>query len=418
MNNGTVQKKRVVVTGFGLVTPVGNTTEDTWSAILAGKSGFSRTSQFISLDGLGVGGVCEVKDFDAKALLGRREARRRDRFQQIACVAANEALAQSGLQITDENRTRVGCFVGTGTGGIQSTIAAEHALQNGGARKVSPFAVPMIMPNGAAGLIAIDHGIQGPSLTTTTACAAGSDGVGQGFRAITHGWVDAAVVGGTEAPLTRMTVAGFSQAGALSVRSDGTPSPFDKDRDGLIPGEGTGMLVIESLEHAQARGATILGEIIGYGATTDAFHVTAPPEDGSGAGRAITAAITEAGITGADIDYINAHGTGTRLNDEAETKSIKLALGEDAYNIPISSTKSMTGHIMGGTGAIEAVFCLLAMRDSVVPPTINLVEFDPACDLTYIANEAKRDVNIDIATTHAFGFGGHNSVLVLKKFAG
>jgi len=251
-------------------------------------------------------------------------------------------------------------------------------------------------------------------LTSVTACAAGSDAIGQAFRYVQNGMVDAAVTGGTECPMTAMTVAGFARAGALSVRTEGTPSPFDKSRDGLIPGEGAGMLVLESLEHAQARGANILAEVTGYGVTTDAFHVTAPPEDGSGAARAIRQAVNEAGITGADIDYINAHGTGTVLNDQAETAAIKLALGEDAYGIGISSTKSMTGHIMGGTGAIEAVFCTLAMRDSLMPPTINLVEKDEKCDLDYVAG-TPRAAEINVATTHAFGFGGHNSVLVLEK---
>ena len=415
MSNGTNGNRRVVVTGIGLLTPVGNNVTDTWEAILAGKSGFSTTSQFFDTSQSEAGGVCEVKGFDPEALFGRREARRRDRYQLFASATANEALEQSGLKITDENRENIGVFVGTGAGGIQSTVETEWIRQEKGERRVSPFAITKIMSNGAAGMVAIDHGIFGPALTTVTACAAGSDGIGQAFRYVKSGILDAAITGGTEAPMTAMTIAGFARAGALSNRSEGTPSPFDESRDGLIPGEGAGMLVIESLEHAQARGAHILGELVGYGVTNDAHHVTAPPSDGSGAARAIRQAVRESGISPADIDYINAHGTGTVLNDQAETAAIKLALGDDAYNIGISSTKSMTGHIMGGTGAIEAIFCLLAMRDSMMPPTINFVDADEKCDLDYVTNTA-RPGNVDVAMTNAFGFGGHNSVLMLKKF--
>lgn len=412
MENG---HKRVVVTGTGMVTPLGHNVADTWAAILAGKSGFGPITLFDTA-GHTAQGACEVKDFDADALLGRKEARRRDRYQHFVAVAAMEAMAQSGLRITDENRQRIGVIMGTGIGGLQTTVNQEAALQEGGPRRVSPFAIPMIMANGAAGMAAIDYGIQGPSYAVTTACAAGCDGVGQAFRYIKHGLVDAVLTGGVEAPLVSVAIGSFERAGAVSVKATGTPSPFDKDRDGLIPGEGAGILVLESLEHAQARGATILGEIIGYGQTTDAHHITAPAEGGMGASRAILAALAEAGVRPDQVDYINAHGTGTVLNDSAETAAIKAAFGEHAYNIPVSSTKSMTGHIMGGTGAIETIFCMLAMRDSMLPPTINFNQGAADCDLDYIPNYA-RPGTVHIATNHAFGFGGHNAVLVIKSFA-
>ena len=293
--------------------------------------------------------------------------------------------------------------------------AGEQRPSLAGPRRVTPYAVTMIMPNGAAGLAAIDFGIWGPSVTITSACAAGSDAVGHAFHHVRSGMIDCAIAGGTESPITSMAMAGFERAGALSSREEGTPSPFDVNRDGFVPGEGAGMLVIETLESARSRGATILGEIVGYGQTTDAFHITAPPEDGSGAARAIRKALEDAAVKPEQIDYINAHGTGTPLNDVSETLAIKSVLGEHAYNIGISSTKSMTGHIMGGTGAIECVFCTLVLRDQIMPPTINLVDQDPECDLDYVPNTA-RPGKISTVTNHAFGFGGHNAVLVFKQF--
>lgn len=412
MGNG---KHRVVITGMGLVTPIGHNTEDSWAAILAGQTGFATKSEQFDINEVSIDGVCEVKDFDAASYIGRKEARRRDRNQQFVAVATQEALDQSGLQITDSNREDIGIFIGTGVGGIQTTIQVEHTRQQSGPRRVSPFSVPMIMPNGAAGMAAIDYGIQGPSLAITTACAAGNDAVGYAFRQVRDGTICAALAGGTEAPLTKMTIAGFDQAGALSHRKEGTPSPFDRDRDGLVPGEGAGVILIESLESAQARGATILGELVGYGQTTDAFHITAPAEGGAGAARAIKKALEDAGVSPNEVDYINAHGTGTVLNDSSETMAIKSVLGEYAYSVPTSSTKSMTGHIMGGTGAIETVFCALTLRDQVAPPTINFENAGEDCDLDYIPNQ-KRTGSFNIALNNAFGFGGHNAVIVIKRF--
>jgi 3-oxoacyl-[acyl-carrier-protein] synthase II len=409
-------KQRVVVTGLGLITPLGHNVPDTWAAILAGQSGLGMPTMLGDYDHQAAR-VCEVKDFDPIEAIGRREARRRDRFQQFATVVAQEAMSQSGLQITDDNRERVGIFMGTGVGGILTLVEQEHVLLEQGLRRISPFAITKIMPNGAGGMLAIDYGIYGPSTTITTACAAGNDAIGHAFKAIRAGEVDAALAGGSEAILTSVAVGGFERAGAVSSATDHTPRPFDIARDGLVPGEGAGMVVLESLSHAQARGAAILGEIIGYGQTTDAFHITAPSEGGLGAARAITRALEDAKISPDRVDYISAHGTGTQLNDSHETMSIKAALGDHAYKVAISSTKSMTGHIMGATGAIESVFCILAIRDQIMPPTINYETPDPECDLDYIPNEA-RPGEVKIALDNAFGFGGHNSVLVISEFAG
>ena len=407
---------RVVVTGLGLITPVGHNVSDTWEAILAGKSGLGEFT-IIDKGELGIGGACEVKDFDAAEFIGRRDARRRDRFQQFATVAANQAMAQSGLEISDENRERVGIVIGTGIGGIQTLIAQEAVLHESGTRRLSPFAIPMIMANGAAGMLAIDYGIQGPSTTIATACASGSDAIGHAFKSIRYGELDAAITGGTESIITSVALGGFERAGATSSRSSDTPSPFDLNRDGLIPGEGAGMLILEELEFARARGAEILGEVVGYGQTTDAFHITAPAEDGAGAVRAINQALAVAEMDPSEIDYISAHGTGTQLNDSNETNAIKSVMGESAYDVAISSTKSMTGHIMGATGAIEMVFCVLAIRDQVVPPTTNYHTPDPDCDLDYVPNEA-RDARVGAVMNNALGFGGHNAVLVLNEFQG
>jgi 3-oxoacyl-[acyl-carrier-protein] synthase II len=408
------QHHRVVVTGTGMITPLGHSVAETWEAILAGRSGFGPFTLLEKGDH-SAGGLCEVKDFDPEAHLGRRDARRRDRNQQLATVAAREAMAQSGLEITDANRERVGISFGTGVGGIRTLVDQEQTRQERGLNRLSPFGITMIMPNGAAGMIAIDYGIQGPSTTITTACAAGSDAVGHAFRAIRRGELDAVLAGGSESIITHVAIGGFEQARATSSRESQTPRPFDRERDGLVVGEGAAMLVLESLEHARARGATILGEIVGYGQTTDAYHITAPAEGGRGAARAIAIALRDAGLQPEDVDYISAHGTATDLNDKYETLAIKAALGEAALRVPVSSTKSMTGHIMGATGAIESIFCLLAIRDNVLPPTINYAVPDPECDLDCVPNEARPAV-VRVALNNAFGFGGHNAALAFKEF--
>lgn len=408
--------RRVVITGMGLITPLGHNVDDTWRAILAGQSGFGPLT-LVDTPGHIVGGACEIKDFDPTIFMDRKEARRRDRYQQLAIVAADEAIRDSGLVITDDNRESIGVSLGTGVGGMRTMVEQEGTVRDQGVRRVSPFSITMIMPNGAAGMIAIEHGIWGPTTTITTACAASNDAVGHAFRAIRSGDVDVMIAGGSESILVSVAIGGFERAGATSTKSSETPQPFDLNRDGLVIGEGAGMMVLESLEFAQARGANILAEVVGYGQTTDAFHITAPPENGSGAARAMSKALADARLRPEDVSFISAHGTGTQLNDAAETSAIKLALGEHAYNIPVVSTKSMTGHIMGGTGAIESVFCALSIRDQIVPPTINYVTPDPACDLDYVPNVARK-AQVSVCLNNAFGFGGHNSVLAIRSFNG
>lgn len=405
---------RVVVTGTGAITPLGHNVPDTWAAVLAGQSGFGPFTLIAKREHQ-AGGLCEVKDFDPAQYMDKRDARRRDRNQQLAAVAAYEAMRQADLAVTDENRERVGIVFGTGVGGIQTLVSQEHVLLESGLRRLSPFSITMIMPNGAAGMLAIDYGIHGPSTTITTACAAGCDAVGHAFRAIRRGELDAVLTGGTESVITSVAIGGFERAGATSESTHHAPRPFDKNRDGLVVGEGAGMLVLESLAHAQARGARILGEVVGYGQTTDAHHITAPAEGGAGAARAMRQALADAGLQPADVDYVSAHGTATQLNDLSETKAIKQAFGDYAYKVAISSTKSMTGHIMGATGAIESIFCLLAMRDQILPPTIHYETPDPECDLDYVPNVA-RPARVRVAMNNAFGFGGHNAVLVFKQF--
>ncbi|HEX6384843.1 MAG TPA: beta-ketoacyl-ACP synthase II [Anaerolineae bacterium] len=412
MNNN--HQHRVVITGMGMITPLGHNVPDTWAAILAGQSG---VGPFTLLERRehSSGVVCEVKAFDPHEYMDRRDVRRRDRFQQLATVAAAEAIRHANLTIDDDNRERIGIILGTGVGGIQTLVEQEHVVLNQGLRRVSPFAITMIMPNGASGMLAIDYGIHGPSPTITTACAAGADAIGHAFRAIRRGELDAVLTGGSESVLTSVAIGGFERAGATSAKESDTPQPFDKNRDGLVVGEGAGMLVLESLEHALARGANIFAEVAGYGQTTDAHHITAPAKGGAGAARAINVALADAKLEPEDIDYISAHGTATPLNDASETTAIKRALGEHAYNVAISSTKSMTGHIMGATGAIESIFCALAIRDQVAPPTINYETPDPDCDLDYVPNAA-RPARIRVCVNNAFGFGGHNAVLVIREF--
>jgi 3-oxoacyl-[acyl-carrier-protein] synthase II len=408
------QKRRVVVTGTGAITALGHNVNDIWTAVLAGRSGLGPLTLIDRRDH-SIGGVCEVKHFNPADYMDRRDARRRDRYQQLATVAAREAMRQANLTVSDDNREQIGIYMGTGVGGIQTLVAQEHVVLNEGLRRISPFAITMIMPNGAAGMLAIDYGIQGPSPTITTACAAGADAIGHAFGAIRRGELDAALTGGTESIITSLGIGGFERAGATSSKDAGTPQPFDKNRDGLVIGEGAALLVLESLEHAQARGAVILGEICGYGQTTDAHHITAPAEGGMGAARAIKKALADAAMPATAVDYISAHGTATHLNDLYETMAIKNALGHHAYQVAISSTKSMTGHVMGATGAIESVFCVQALRDQVLPPTINYETADPDCDLDYVPNEA-RSAPLKVAINNSFGFGGHNAVLVFRKF--
>lgn len=408
--------RRVVITGTGLISSLGHSTEETWSAILRGESGIGDFT-LIEKGDHSSGGICEVKNFDPATSIGKRNARRRDRFQQLATVAGKEAMQKSGLEITDQNRERVGIYIGTGVGGIRTLVDQEHVRLARGTRRISPFAIAMIMPNGAAGLMAIDYGIYGPSNTIATACAAGNDAIGHAYKAIRAGELDAALSGGAESLITSVALGGFERTGATSPRSSNAPQPFDRNRDGLVAGEGAAILILEELESAKRRGAKILGELAGYGQSTDAFHITAPSKGGAGAARAINIALNDAGLDPSEVDYVSAHGTGTQLNDFNETIALKTTLGEHAYTIGVSSTKSMTGHVMGATGAIEAIFCILAIRDKVFPPTINYETPDPECDLDYVPNIA-RPADVSITLNNAFGFGGHNAVLVIKEFKG
>jgi beta-ketoacyl-acyl-carrier-protein synthase II len=409
-------QKRVVITGMGTINPLGHDQDSTWDALISGTSGVSPITLFDSSDLL-VHIACEVKEFDPTDYMEVREARRRDRFEQLAAVAANEALAQAKLEFKPE---RVGVIISSAIGGLATIEQSIVTAATHDPRRVSPFTIPMLMSNGAAGLVAIDIGATGPAFSVASACASGSDGIGQGFILIQSGAIDVGIVGASEAALTHIGIACFDRLGALSRRNDEldkTPAPFDKDRDGLVMGEGAAVLVIESLEHAQARGAEILAEIVGYGSTADAYHVTAPAEDGAGGAAAMRAALQSAGLDHAQVNYINAHGTGTALNDQAETRAIKAALGERAYEIPVSSTKSMTGHMMGATGALESIICVQAIRKGIVPPTIHLNTPDPECDLDYVPNQA-RQVEVEVAVNNAFGFGGHNAVLAFRRFEG
>lgn len=410
--------EKVVITGMGAVSPLGHTADESWQAALNGKSGVAPVTRCDTSD-LAVHIACEVKDFNPSDYIDPKEVRRRDLFTHFAMVAVQEALVQAGLEITDENSTRVGMFVSSALGGLESVESAVHTQADRGSRRVNPFTVPMYMLNGAAGSIAIDLGINGQSGSVATACASGGDSIGLGWMLIRSGSLDAAIVGASDAPITSVGMAAFDRLGAMSRRNEdysSTPQPFDLNRDGFVLGEGAGVLVIERESTARARGAVILAELAGYGATSDAYHITAPAEGGTGGARATELALAAAEAPLESIGYINAHGTATGLNDSAETMAIKSVFGELAYNIPVSSTKSMTGHMMGATGGLEAVFCTKAVLENKVPPTIHYETPDPVCDLDYIPNSA-RDVVVDTAVNNSFGFGGHNAVVVIRKYA-
>lgn len=409
--------RRVVITGLGSVNPIGLTVEETWNSCLQSVSGVGPITLFDSTDYM-VQIACEVKNFDPNRYMSKSEARRRDRCQQLATAAAKEAVADAGLEIIGSNAERVGVMVSSAIGGLTTLENSTRIIMNSGPRRVSPFTIPMLMPNGPSGLIAIDTGARGPALSVSSACASSSDGIGLAWQLIRSGTLDIAVTGGTDATVTGIAVGAFDRLGAMSRRNDDysmTPQPFDKNRDGLVMGEGAAVLILEELQSAKERRAPILAELAGYAATADSFHITAPQEDGSGGSAAIVKALNAAGINADDVDYINAHGTATQLNDLSETRAVQAVFGENASAIPISSTKSMTGHMMGATGALEALFCVKAITDTVAPPTIHYQTQDPECKLDYIPNTA-REMPINVAISNSFGFGGHNSVLVFKKF--
>lgn len=408
---------KVVITGMGTVSPIGLSVQDTWQNLLNGVSGVGPITLFDAEKYLAKL-ACEVKNFVPEKYMEAREARRRDRFQQFASAASQEAIQQAGLELNEVASGRVGVIVSSAIGGLEALADNILILIENGPRRVSPFVIPMLMSNGAAGLIAIDNGYRGPSFSVSSACASGADGLGVAWSLIRAGMIDIAIAGAADATVTEVAVAAFDRLGALS-RQDGmngsTPKPFDINRDGFVIGEGAAILVLERESTAQNRGAEILAELAGYGGTADAYHITAPSEDGEGGSKAIVAALEAAQVNYDQIGYINAHGTATQLNDISETRAIKGAFGDLAYEIPISSTKSMTGHMMGTTGALEAIICVQAVRESILPPTINYDTPDPECDLDYIPNIA-REKKITSALSNAFGFGGHNAVLVVKEY--
>jgi 3-oxoacyl-[acyl-carrier-protein] synthase II len=411
--------RRVVITGTGLISPVGLDVASSWDALLAGTSGAGPITQFDATD-FKVRFAAEVKGFDPDQYIDRKETKRTDRFAQFAIAASVQAMRQAGLDdgIGDVEPTRFGVIIGSGIGGIWTFEEQHRKLIERGPGRVSPFFVPMFISDIAAGLVSIRWGLKGPNYCTVSACASSAHAVGNAFRAIQHGDADVMIAGGTEATVSPQTIAGFAAMTALSERNDSPETasrPFDATRDGFVLGEGSGIMVLEELEHAKARGATILGEVVGYGQTADAYHITAPAEGGEGAVRAMEAALREAGATPADVDYINAHGTSTPANDKNETAAIRTALGDRAYEIVVGSTKSMTGHTLGAAGGIEAVISALVCREGKIPPTINFHERDPDCDLDY-ATGGMVERPVRLALSNSFGFGGHNVCLAVRRY--
>ncbi|MAS33325.1 MAG: beta-ketoacyl-[acyl-carrier-protein] synthase II [Anaerolineaceae bacterium] len=412
--------RRVVITGIGGISPLGHNAAESWAGIKAGKSGVGQITRFDTTDYL-VKIAAEVKNWDPTVHMPAKDARRRDRYQQLIIPAAREALAGSGLEITEENRDRTGVIVGSSVGGVESYFEQAQLLFHAGdPRRITPFGIPMLMVNGGSDIVSIETGATGPSYVPVSACATGADCIGHAFDLIRIGRIDQALAGCGEAPIFPLGIAAFDRVGACSRLNDDpehASRPFDKDRTGLVFGEGAGVLILEELEAAKARGADILAELVGYGSTSDAFHTTAPEPEGVGATKAIQRALDDAKLNPTDIHYINAHGTATALNDVMETKAVKRAFGDHAYKVPMSSTKSMTGHGMGATAALEAVFSVMALRDQVAPPTINLIEPDPECDLDYIPNTA-RDLSMKHIMSNSFGFGGHNVSLIIASYNG
>ncbi len=411
--------RRVVVTGMGIICPIGNSVEESWDSAKNGKSGITRITQWDANNlGVKIGG--EIKNFDPVEYFGRREIRRMDRTTQLAMYASKQALESSGLVVTEDNRYDVGCIVGSGIGGIRSITEGVLGYAEKGQRGVSPLLVPIMLPDSPAGRVSIEWGLRGPNMAVSTACATGNNAIGEASAMIARGAANVMLAGSTEAGLVDLAVASFDNMGAISRRNDDPQTasrPFDKDRDGFVVAEGAAMLVLEELEFAQARGATILAELVGYAATADAYHVTAPLENGEGAVMAMKRALKDANLTINDIDYLNAHGTSTPLNDASETRALKTVFGERAYDVAISSTKSVTGHLMGAAGAVEAVISVKALLENFVPPTINHFTPDPDCDLNYTPNVGKAH-QIDYVMSNSFGFGGHNAVLIFGRYNG
>ncbi|WP_430536550.1 beta-ketoacyl-ACP synthase II [Listeria rocourtiae] len=411
-----MEKKRVVVTGVGAVTPIGNDADTAWENAKKGVNGVAELTR-LNPDDFPVKIAAELKDFDIEKYIDKKDARKMDRFTHYAIASSDMAVADAGLTIDESNAERVGVWIGSGIGGMETFESQYEIFLNRGHRRVSPFFVPMMIPDMASGQVSIRHGAKGINSATVTACATATNSIGDAFKVIQRGDADVMITGGAEAPITKMSVAGFVSNKALSLNPDPETAcrPFDIGRDGFIIGEGAGIFILEELEHAKARGAKIYAEIVGYGATGDAYHITAPAPGGEGAARSMQMALKDAEISVAGVDYINAHGTSTPYNDDYETQAIKTVFGENAKKLAISSTKSMTGHTLGASGGIEAIFSVLAIRDSIVPPTIHLNNPDPVCDLDYVPNVA-REMNVDVAMSNSFGFGGHNATLVFKKY--
>jgi len=411
-----VDRKRVVITGLGTLTPIGNTVKETWDSLLEGRSGIGPITHFDASEFI-TRFAGEVKGFDPVADLGNKLARRLDRVTQMTIVATKQALDHAKYKITETNRDRIGAIIGTGVGGISTLIEQVKRYLEKGPHWISPFTVPMIIPDAPGGQIAISFGMRGPNYAIVTACASGTNAIGEALEVIRRGDADAMIAGGSEAGIVPISIAGFNKMDAMSKRNDDpkrASRPFDLNRDGFVLGEGSAQLLLESLEHAKARGAKILAEIVGYGSTNDAHHITAPAESGAGAAASMELALEGAQLEVDEIDYINAHGTSTKLNDLSETAAIKTVFGETAYDIPISSTKSMTGHMLGAAGGVEAIFCVKALEEGIMPPTINYETADPDCDLDYIPNE-KREKKLRHVMSNSFGFGGHNATLIFAQ---
>ncbi|HLQ72615.1 MAG TPA: beta-ketoacyl-ACP synthase II [Bacillota bacterium] len=411
-----MENRRVVVTGLGAVTPVGNDIQTIWKNITNGQSGIDFITK-VDKDQFPVHVAGEVKDFDPSDYMDKKEAKRMDPFTQYAVAAAKMAVEDANLTIDDSNAEQVGVWIGCGIGGMDTYEKQLTRFQDKGYRRVSPFFVPMLIPDMASGQVSIHTGAKGINNCSVTACASGANSIGDAFKAVQRGQVDYIITGGTEAPMTNMAFAGFSSMRALSFNDDPQTAsrPFDKNRDGFVMGEGAGILILESLESAQARDAHIYAEIVGYGATGDANHITAPAEGGEGGARAMKQAIEDARLEPSEVDYINAHGTSTELNDKFETAAIKSVFGDHAYNLAVSSTKSMTGHLLGAAGGVEALISVKAIEDSIIPATMNYETADEDCDLDYVPNEARKQ-NVDVVLSNSLGFGGHNATLIFKKF--
>lgn len=410
-------KKRVVITGMGAVTPIGNSVEEFWTNVKAGTVGIDEITKF-STEDYKVKLAAEVKNFDPTAYMDRKEARRMDPFCQYAIAASVEAMNDSGLEVTEANADRIGVIVGSGIGGLGTIEAENKKLLEKGPGRVSPLMIPMAIGNMAAGNVAIRHGLKGKCTSVVTACATGTHSIGDAFRTIQYGEADAMLAGGCEAAITPLGLAGFMNLTALSESKDKNRAsiPFDAERDGFVMGEGAGIVVLEELEHAKARGAKIYAEIVGYGSSCDAFHITSPMEDGSGAAKAMVQAINEAGIEKEEVNYVNAHGTSTPYNDLFETRAIKLAFGDHANKLAINSTKSMIGHLLGAAGGVEFITCVKSIDDSYVHATAGLKIADPECDLDYVAGEG-RDMEVNYAISNSLGFGGHNASILVKKYS-